>query len=88
MTTENPTGQIVRDYLAMLGVNVEIVVSTDNVETVREMVEEIASRPEDFPAVDPRACILQQLDRLHDEEMRALAARKALCSRSRRWVSS
>jgi LysR family nitrogen assimilation transcriptional regulator len=39
LTTENPTGQIVRDYLAMLGVNVEIVVSTDNVETVREMVE-------------------------------------------------
>jgi DNA-binding transcriptional LysR family regulator len=39
LTAENPTGQIVRDYLAMLGVNVEIVVSTDNVETVREMVE-------------------------------------------------
>lgn len=39
LTSENPTGQIVRDYLAKLGVNVDIVVSTDNVETVREMVE-------------------------------------------------
>jgi DNA-binding transcriptional LysR family regulator len=39
LTAENPTGQLVRDYLAKLGVNVETVVSTDNVETVREMVE-------------------------------------------------
>ncbi len=39
LTAENPTGKLVRDYLTMLGVNVDIVVSTDNVETVREMVE-------------------------------------------------
>jgi DNA-binding transcriptional LysR family regulator len=39
LTSENPTGKLVRDYLAKLGVNVEIVVSTDNVETIREMVE-------------------------------------------------
>ena len=39
LTSENPTGQIVRDYLSKLGVNVDVVVSTDNVETVREMVE-------------------------------------------------
>ena len=39
LTPETPTGQIVRDYLIKLGVNVDIVVSTDNIETVREMVE-------------------------------------------------
>lgn len=39
LTVENPTGQLVRDYLAKLGVTVDHVVSTDNVETIREMVE-------------------------------------------------
>lgn len=39
LTPENPTGQIVRDYLVKLGVSVDTVVSSDNVETVREMVE-------------------------------------------------
>ncbi len=39
LTPENPTGQIVRDHLVKLGVSVDNVVSTDNVETVREMVE-------------------------------------------------
>ncbi len=39
LTTENPTGQLVRDHLARLGVDVEPVVSTDNVETVKKMVE-------------------------------------------------
>jgi LysR family hydrogen peroxide-inducible transcriptional activator len=39
LTTENPTGQMVRDYLAKLGVSIETVVSTDHVETVRQMVE-------------------------------------------------
>jgi len=39
LTPENPTGKIVRDYLAKLGVSVDSVVSSDNVETVREMVE-------------------------------------------------
>ncbi len=39
LTPENPTGSIVRDHLVKLGVSVDHVVSTDNVETVREMVE-------------------------------------------------
>jgi DNA-binding transcriptional LysR family regulator len=39
LTPENPTGRLVRDYLARMGVTVEPVVSTDNIETVREMVE-------------------------------------------------
>jgi len=39
LTSENPTGQMVRDYLAKLGVNIECVVSSDNVETIRQMVE-------------------------------------------------
>ena len=39
LTPENPTGAIVRDHLVKLGVSVDPVVSTDNVETVREMVE-------------------------------------------------
>ena len=39
LTTENPTGELVRDFLARIGVNVEPVVSTDNVETVKKMVE-------------------------------------------------
>jgi len=39
LTQENPTGRIVRDYLVKLGVNIDVIVSTDNVETVREMVE-------------------------------------------------
>jgi DNA-binding transcriptional LysR family regulator len=39
LTAENPTGQLIRDYLAKMGINVDPVVSTDNIETVREMVE-------------------------------------------------
>lgn len=39
LTPENPTGAIIRDHLVKLGVSVDHVVSTDNVETVREMVE-------------------------------------------------
>lgn len=39
LTPENPTGELVRDFLARLGVNVEPVVSTANVETVKKMVE-------------------------------------------------
>lgn len=39
LTPESPTGQLVRDYLAKMGVTIEPVVSSDNVETVREMVE-------------------------------------------------
>ena len=39
LTPENPTGALIRDYLVKLGVSVDNVVSTDNVETVREMVE-------------------------------------------------
>lgn len=39
LTPENPTGQIVRDHLVKMGISIDPVVSTDNVETVREMVE-------------------------------------------------
>jgi DNA-binding transcriptional LysR family regulator len=39
LTPENPTGQLIRELLAKLGVNIELVVSTDNVETVKKMVE-------------------------------------------------
>lgn len=39
LTPENPTGQLVRDYLLRMGVDVKPVVSTDNVETVKKMVE-------------------------------------------------
>jgi DNA-binding transcriptional LysR family regulator len=39
LTPENPTGKLVRDYLARLGVTGDPVVSTDNVETVKKMVE-------------------------------------------------
>jgi DNA-binding transcriptional LysR family regulator len=39
LTEENPTGRMVRDYLAKLGVTGEPVVTTDNVETVKKMVE-------------------------------------------------
>ncbi|MBI4705854.1 MAG: LysR family transcriptional regulator [Deltaproteobacteria bacterium] len=39
LTPEHPTGQLVRDFLARLGVDVEPVVSTANVETVKKMVE-------------------------------------------------
>lgn len=39
LTEENPTGRLVRDHLARLGVTGEPVVSTDNVETVKKMVE-------------------------------------------------
>ena len=35
----DPTGQLIREHLVRLGVNVEPVVSTDNVETVKKMVE-------------------------------------------------
>lgn len=39
LSPENPTGQSIREYLARIGVSVEPVVSTDNVETVKKMVE-------------------------------------------------
>lgn len=39
LTPENPTGELVRDFLTRLGINVEPVVSTANVETVKKMVE-------------------------------------------------
>jgi len=39
LTPESPTGELIRNYLTRMGVNVRPVVSTDNVETVRKMVE-------------------------------------------------
>lgn len=39
LTAENPTGELVQDFLARLGINVKPVVSTENVETVKKMVE-------------------------------------------------
>jgi DNA-binding transcriptional LysR family regulator len=39
LTPENPTGELVRDFLTRLGIVVEPVVSTANVETVKKMVE-------------------------------------------------
>ena len=39
LTTETPTGEIIRDFLQRLGLNVDPVVFTDNVETVKKMVE-------------------------------------------------
>lgn len=39
LTVETPTGQLIRNHLAKLGVSVEVVVSTPNVDTVRKMVE-------------------------------------------------
>ncbi len=39
LSTESPTGKLIREFLARLGVSVEPVVSTDNVETVKKMVE-------------------------------------------------
>jgi len=37
LTEENPTGKLVRDYLARIGVTGDPVVSTDNIETVKRM---------------------------------------------------
>jgi DNA-binding transcriptional LysR family regulator len=39
LTPLNPTGRLVRDYFARIGVYVEPVVSTDNIETVKKMAE-------------------------------------------------
>ena len=39
LSGDNPTGHLIREHLVRLGVNVEPVVSTDNVETVKKMVE-------------------------------------------------
>jgi DNA-binding transcriptional LysR family regulator len=39
LSPQTPTGALIRDYLARLGVSVEPVISTDNVETVKRMVE-------------------------------------------------
>ncbi len=39
LTTETPTGELLRRYLARLGTSVDPVVTTDNVETVKKMVE-------------------------------------------------
>ncbi len=39
LSHESPTGRLIHEHLARLGINVEPVVSTDNVETVKKMVE-------------------------------------------------
>jgi LysR family transcriptional regulator, transcription activator of glutamate synthase operon len=39
LTEETPTGDLVRDYLARMGVAVDVVVTTPDVDTVRRMVE-------------------------------------------------
>ncbi len=39
LTPETPTGALIRDHLSKMGVTVDTVVSTDNVETVKKMVE-------------------------------------------------
>jgi len=39
LTPETPTGQLIRDHLAKLGVSVDVVVTTPSVGTVRKMVE-------------------------------------------------
>jgi len=39
LSAETPTGALIRKYLAKLGVSVDPVVTTDNVETVKKMVE-------------------------------------------------
>ncbi len=39
LTPETPTGALIRDHLAKMGITVDTVVSTDNVETVKKMVE-------------------------------------------------
>ncbi len=39
LSQESPTGRLVKDFMARLGISIEPVVSTDNVETVKRMVE-------------------------------------------------
>lgn len=39
LSTKSPTGQTIREFLSRLEVDVEPVISTDNVETVKKMVE-------------------------------------------------
>ena len=39
LSADNPTGRLIRQYLARIGVSMEPVVYTDNVETVKKMVE-------------------------------------------------
>lgn len=39
LSPENPTGKLIQEHLARIGVSVEPVVSTDNIETVKKMVQ-------------------------------------------------
>lgn len=39
LSSKSPTGQLIREYMAALGIDSEPVVSTDNVETVKKMAE-------------------------------------------------
>ena len=39
LSSKSPTGQLIREYMATLGIDNEPVVSTDNVETVKKMAE-------------------------------------------------
>lgn len=39
LSTKSPTGQLIREYMSELGVDTEPTVTTDNVETVKKMVE-------------------------------------------------
>jgi DNA-binding transcriptional LysR family regulator len=39
LSSKSPTGQLIREYMAAMGIDAEPVVSTDNVETVKKMAE-------------------------------------------------
>ena len=39
LSPDTPSGSLIRNYLARLGVNIELVATTDNVETAKKMVE-------------------------------------------------
>ncbi len=75
LSPDNPTGELVFNHLARMGVCVEQVASTDNMETVKKMVEiglglaflpeMVISRlicPEDAALMSSEDCTLQRID--------------------------
>jgi LysR family nitrogen assimilation transcriptional regulator len=78
LTQETPTGMLVKDYLAKLGVSVDVVVSTPNVDTVRKMVEVglgVAFLPDMVTSADV-SCDGKPIDLISRVEVRPPLTRK------------
>jgi DNA-binding transcriptional LysR family regulator len=90
LTPETPTGQIVRDHLAKLGVSVDVVVTTPSVGTVKKMVEVglgVAFLP-DMVTSEDLSCNGMSLDHLARLEVRPPLMRRITLTTWRKFPCS